>query len=82
MKLLMPRTDFVLEPSVFLASLFSLASVKEQAVSMTPILAIFSTKPSVTLHEEPNFDEGYSSLFDYRMMDFQCHNGQIALVVL
>ena len=58
MKLAIPRTDFVFEPSVFLASLLSLASVKEHAVSMTPILATFSMKVSDTVHDEPNFAMG------------------------
>ena len=47
--------DFVLDPSVFFATiLFSLASVKEHAKSITPILATRSTKPSLTVHVEPN----------------------------
>ena len=58
MKLAIPRTDFVLDPSVFLASLLSLASVKLHATSMTPIFATFSMKPSDTVHVEPNLLEG------------------------
>ena len=57
-KLAIPRTDLVLEPSVFFASLFSFASVKLSAVSITPILATFSINASLTLQEEPNLLEG------------------------
>ena len=46
MKLAIPRTVRVLEPSVFLANLLSFASVNEHAVSITPSLATLSINPS------------------------------------
>ena len=57
-KLAMPRMFLVLLPSVFLANLFSFASVNEQAKSMTPILATFSINASDTVQDEPNFADG------------------------
>ena len=48
----------VLEPSLFLATLFSFTSVSAHAPSITPIFASFSINLSLIVHNEPNLDIG------------------------
>ena len=50
-----PRMVRVFAPSVFFAALASFTSVRAHAASITPILAIFSTNSSLTVHVEPKF---------------------------
>ena len=48
-----PRTVRDFTPSVFFADLASFTSVSAHAASITPIFAIFSTKSSLTVHDDP-----------------------------